>query len=84
MACLDRGPIEFTIVSPASPALKGRRVLERAIERSPWTPVLAIRRGAQMGCYLEAMRWSASDYLEKPVSARDVRSVVATHIRSRD
>lgn len=84
VACLDRGPIEFAIVSQGSPAFEGRRVLERAIDKDPRTPVLVLTRSVDMGSYLEAMQLGALDYMEKPVSANEVLKLVAIHIRSRN
>jgi len=84
VACVDCGTIEFAVVSQGSPAFEGRRVLERAIEKDPRTPVLVLTRSVDIGSYLEAMQLGALDYLEKPVSANEVLKLVAAHIRSRN
>lgn len=83
VACLDRRPIEFVIVSQGSPSFEGRRVLERAIEKDRQLPVLVLTRSVDMSIYLEAMQLGALDYLEKPVSPEHILKQVAARTASR-
>jgi DNA-binding NtrC family response regulator len=83
-SCLNCEPVDLVIVSQGSPAFEGRRVMERAIEKDRRITVLVLARSVDMGCPLEAMKLGAFDYLEKPVSAGEMLTLVATHIRSRN
>ena len=83
-SCLNCEPVDLVIVSQGSPAFEGRRVMERAIEEDSRITVLVLARSVDMGCPLEAMKLGAFDYLEKPVSAGEMLTLVATHIRSRN
>jgi two-component system response regulator (stage 0 sporulation protein F) len=84
VACLDGRPIDLVIVSQGSPAFEGRRVVERAIEKASHTPILVLARSVDMNGYLEAMQLGAFDYLEKPISAKEILKLVGTHVRSRN
>ena len=80
--CLGHEPVDLVIVNQGGPRFEGRCVVERAIEKDRHMPVLVLARNVDMHCYLEAMQLGAFDYLEKPVSAREVLKLVATHIRN--
>lgn len=81
--CFERETFDLVIVSQGSPNFEGRTVLARAIEGDRRTPVLVLTRGADMGCYIEAMQLGAFDYLEKPLPPSMVAELVATHLRPR-
>ncbi len=66
-ACLNEHPLDFVIVSQASRAFEGRRIVKRAVRKDLKVPVLVLARHPDMGCYIEAMSLGASDYWQKPV-----------------
>lgn len=75
-----RGAFDLVIVSQGSPAFEGRAVLERAIERDPYTRVLVITRAVDMDTYLEAMQLGARDYVEKPTAPAGIAELVRMYI----
>lgn len=58
---------DLLVLSQGSCSFEGRLVLERALMMDRKRPVLVVARSLDMGCYLEAMRLGAADYLEGPV-----------------
>jgi len=58
---------DLVLLSQGNCAFEGRLVLERALMVDRKRPVLVVARSLDMGCYLEAMRLGAADYLEGPV-----------------
>lgn len=81
MRHLEVSRFEFVVVSQGSYAFEGRCVLERAIEIDRYIPVLVLTRCHNMNCYLDAMQLGAVDYLEKPVTVKQIQWVVDTHVR---
>lgn len=65
-------PFDLVIVSQGTCAFEGRLVLEHALTADRRRPVLVVARSLDMGCYLEAMRMGAADYLEGPVPEREL------------
>jgi DNA-binding response OmpR family regulator len=78
--CLKRETFDFIVVDQGSLAFEGRVVLERVIEIDRRTPVLILTRCHHMACYLDAMQMGAVDYIEKPVTPREVAHAVQTHL----
>jgi DNA-binding NtrC family response regulator len=58
---------DLVVISQGTCSFEGRLVLERALMMDRKRPVLVVARSLDMGCYLEAMRMGATDYLEGPV-----------------
>ena len=58
---------DVVVLSQGTCSFEGRLVLERAMMMDRKRPVLVVARSLDMGCYLEAMRMGAADYLEGPV-----------------
>ena len=75
-------PFDLVIVSQGSCAFEGRFVLERALMVDPKRPVLVVARSLDMGCYLEAMRMGAADYLEGPVPERELMRTTDAFLNS--
>ncbi len=71
---------DLVIVSQGSCAFEGRLVLERAVTSYRKTPVLVVARTLDMGCYLEAMRMGATDYLEGPVPENELMRAAHGHL----
>ena len=63
---------DLVIVSQGSCEFEGRPVLERAVAVDRRRPVIVVAHALHMGCYLEAMRLGAADYLEEPVPEADL------------
>ena len=74
---------DLVMVGQGSPAFEGRVVLERAASTDRSIPVLVLASSVDMGCYIEAMRLGAADYLEKPLSPTEMRRVIETCLRAR-
>ena len=58
---------DLVVVSQGGCSFEGRTALEYATMIDRKRPVLVVARSLDMGCYLEAMRLGAVDYLEGPV-----------------
>ena len=58
---------DLVVLSQGTCSFEGRLVLDRAMMMDRKRPVLVVARPLDMGCYLEAMRMGAADYLEGPV-----------------
>lgn len=69
---MGRESFDLVIVSQGSPAFEGRAVLERAIEKDPYTRVLVITRSVHMDSYSEEMQLEAHDYVEKPTAPAEI------------
>ncbi len=77
---LGSEPWDIVVVSQGSRAFEGRAVLERATAIDRKLPVLVLTPFHDMHCYLEAMQLGAVDYLEGPISQREMRRVLETHM----
>ena len=78
---LGRQSFDCVVVSQGSLAFEGRKVLDRITQLDRRVPVLVLTRCMDMPCYLEAMQMGAIDYLEKPVSEKDLVNFVRAHAR---
>jgi DNA-binding NtrC family response regulator len=81
---LGRDDFDLVVVSQGSPAFEGRVVVERTLSAGRHIPVVVLASDADMKCYLEAMELGAVDYLQKPVSAAEMRRVVAACLNGAD
>ena len=77
---LDSASWDIVVVSQGSRAFEGRRVLERATVINRKLPVLVLSPFHDMHCYLEAMQLGAVDYLEEPISQREMSRALDTHL----
>jgi DNA-binding NtrC family response regulator len=77
---LDSESWDIVVVSQGSRAFEGRCVLERATVIDRKLPVLVLTPFHDMHCYLEAMQLGAVDYLEEPISQREMRRALDTHL----
>ena len=67
---------DLIVLSQGTCSFKGRLVLERAMMMDSKRPVVVVARSLDMGCYLEAMRMGAADYLEGPVPESELMRAV--------
>lgn len=81
---LDTADFDCLLVSQGGPEFKGRTVLEYAVARDRYRPVVIVSRYHDVGCYLDAMHLGAVDYLEKPLSAVEIVRAVTTHLQPRN
>ncbi|HET7212194.1 MAG TPA: response regulator [Terriglobia bacterium] len=81
---LDSGNFDCIVASQGGPRFEGRTVLERSVARDRYRPVVIICRHHSVACYIEAMQLGAVDYLEKPLSAREIKHAVTTHLQPRN
>jgi DNA-binding NtrC family response regulator len=81
--CLENEHFDFVMVSQGSPAFETYHLVEFALARDRYTPVVVVTRCLHMNSYLQAMHLGASDYLEKPMSTQEFERVVTTHCKPR-
>jgi DNA-binding NtrC family response regulator len=74
--CLESETFDLVIVSQGSRDFEWRFLLERAIGIDRRRPVLVITDCVDMHCYLDAMWFGATDYLEKPRSPEELLKIV--------
>ena len=74
--CLQAGSFDLVIVSQGSHAFEGRPVVEQAIETDREVPVVVVATSVDIEAYLDAMQLGAKDYLEKPLSPRQLVEMV--------
>lgn len=76
-------PFDLIMVDQGSGGFEGRKVLAEAMEVDVELRVLVLARSYDKGCHLEAMRSGALDYLEGPLSAADIVSLLDTFMPRR-
>ena len=81
---LDSENFDCIVASQGGPRFEGRTVLELSIARDRYRPVVIICRHHSVACYLEAMQLGAVDYIEKPLSAPEIKHAVTTHLQPRN
>ncbi|HZP03049.1 MAG TPA: response regulator [Terriglobia bacterium] len=81
--CLEARRWDFVLVSQGTCAFEGRCVLERAMEIDRYIPVVVFTRWHHIPCYLTAMHLGAVDYLEEPLTLRELARVLETHLPPR-
>jgi DNA-binding NtrC family response regulator len=79
VACLTNEVFDFVMVSQGTPNFEGTCVLKRATEINRSLPVLVVARCLDMGCYLEAMKLGAVDYLVEPLTVSVIGTVLQNH-----
>ena len=72
---LKSEPFDLVVLSQGTCSFEGRLVLDRALTMDRKRPVLVVARSLDMGCYVEAMRMGAADYLESPVPESELMRV---------
>ena len=76
-------PFDLIMVDQGSGGFEGQKVLVEAMEIDVELRVLVLARSYNKGCYLEAMRSGALDYLEGPLSAADIVALLDTFVPRR-
>jgi DNA-binding NtrC family response regulator len=71
------------MVDQGSGKFEGQKVLAQAMEVDVGLRVLVLARSYNLGCYLEAMRSGALDYLEGPLGAADIVALLDTFMPRR-
>ena len=75
-------PFDLILVDQGG-GFEGQKVLVAAMEVDVELRVLVLAKSYHRGCYLEAMRSGALDYLEGPLSAADIVALLDTSIPRR-
>jgi len=70
-------PFDLILVDQGG-GFEGQKVLVAAMEVDVELRVLVLAKSYHRGCYLEAMRSGALDYLEGPLSAADIVALLDT------
>jgi DNA-binding NtrC family response regulator len=78
--CLAREPYDLIVLDQGSSGFEGREVLMSAMEVDPEVPVLVLARSYDRGCYEEAMRSGALDYVEGPLNEAEIVALLETFI----
>jgi len=73
-------PFDLIMVDQGSGEFEGQKVLAEAMKVDVELRVLVLARSYNKGCYLEAMRSGALDYLEGPLSAADIVALLHTFV----
>ena len=76
-------PFDLIMVDQGSGRFEGQKVLAEAMKVDVELRVLVLARSYNKGCYLEAMRSGALDYLEGPLSAADIVALLDTFVPRR-
>lgn len=81
-ATLGRDRFDLVIVDQGSANFEGRLVLSRAMEVDRHVPVLVLTRAVDADCCLEALDAGAHEYVQKPLTAAEVREIVSDYVKA--
>ena len=74
---------DLIMLDQGSGGFEGQKVLAEALEVDVELRVLVLAKSYHKGCYLEAMRSGALDYLEGPLGAADIVALLDTFMPRR-
>jgi len=80
-AALGRERFDLVIVEQGSPDFEGRSVLSRAVEVDRHVPVLVLTRAVDTECCIEALDSGAREYVQKPLTATELRELVGDYVK---
>jgi len=80
-AILGRERFDLVIVDQGSTNFEGRSVLSRAVEVDRHVPVLVLTRAVDADCCIEALDAGAHEYVQKPLTAAEVRELVSDYVK---
>lgn len=78
---LGREQFDLVIVDQGSSNFEGRSVLTRAVEVDRHVPVLVLTRNVDAGCCIDALGAGAYEYVQKPLTAAEVRDLVGEYLK---
>jgi DNA-binding NtrC family response regulator len=81
-ATLGRERFDLVIVDQGSTNFEGRSVLSRAVEVDRHVPVLVLTRTVDADCCIEALDAGAHEYVQKPLTAAEVRELVGDYAKA--
>ncbi len=81
--CLGGEPFDLILVDQGRAGFEAQKVLTQAMEVDLELRVLVLAKTYNNGCYLEAMRSGALDYLEGKLSAADIVALLDTFMPRR-
>jgi len=73
---------DLVIVDQGSSNFEGRTVLTRAVEVDRHIPVLVLTRNVDADCCIDALDGGAYEYVQKPLTAAEVRDLVSDYVKS--
>lgn len=79
---LGRERFDLVIVDQGSANFEGRSVLSRAVEVDRHLPVLVLTRAVDADCCIEALDAGAHEYVQKPLTAAEVRELVSDYVKA--
>jgi len=82
MRCVEREEFDFAFVDQVSPAFEGLRVIRHLVRYNLHTPFVVVARRMDALCYQQALAVGAVDYLEKPVSNREMNWLIDNYLGS--
>lgn len=80
-ATLGRERFDLVIVDQGTSNFEGRAVLSRAVEIDRHVPVLVLTRVVDADCCIEALGAGAYEYVQKPLTAAEVRELVGDYLK---
>lgn len=80
-AMLGRERFDLVIVDQGSSNFEGRTILSRAVETDRRLPVLVLTRVVDADCCIEALDAGAYEYVQKPLTAAEVRELVGDYLK---
>lgn len=79
---LERERFDLVIIDQGTSDFEGRSALTRAVEIDHRVPILMLAREVNADCCLEALDSGAYEYVQKPLTATEVRELVSDYVRS--
>lgn len=76
MRCVEREEFDFALVDQVTPAFEGLRVIRHLVRYNLHTPFVVVARQKNTLCYQQALALGAMDYLEKPVSRKEMNWLI--------
>ncbi len=83
-ALYNNGPFDVVLLDIMMPGLSGLEVLAKVRETFPTLPVIIITAITEAKTAVQAMKAGASDYLNKPFDANEIRLVVARLLKEKN
>ena len=80
-ATLGNERFDLVIVEQGSTDFEGRAVLTRAVEVDRHVPVLVLTHAVDPDCCIDALEAGAHEYVQKPLTATEVRELVGDYVK---
>jgi DNA-binding NtrC family response regulator len=77
---IEREKFDLVVADQGPSTLEAQLVLRYLNQCQPSTPCIVMSRSTDVNCYLRVMELGAVEYLEKPLSLRDVNRILQNHL----